>query len=61
MPVNFSKGDFKRMEERNIKWEDIDDTMTFSRIEDLEGEDGTPLAQDVKRGLRPAYGQRRIP
>jgi hypothetical protein len=58
MPVNFSKGDLKRMEERNIKWEDIDETMRISRIEDHEGEERTTLARDTEHGLRVSYDQK---
>jgi hypothetical protein len=59
MPVNISKGALKRMEERNITTEDIDDTMALHRIEDLEAEERTGTTLDTERGLRAAYGQRR--
>ncbi len=63
MPVNLSKGALKQMEERNIKWEDIDDTMRHSRIEeiDYEQEERTDIIMEARHGLRAIYHQKGRP
>lgn len=55
MPVNMSRGMLKRMEERNIRWEEIDETVGLPQNENLDAEKRSGLSRDTERGLRAAY------
>jgi hypothetical protein len=58
MPVNISRGMLKRMEERNIKWEEIDETMGLQELADAEGKEGPRQPRDIRGNLRTTYGSK---
>jgi hypothetical protein len=57
MPTNFSKGALKRMDSRNIRWDEIDETLEAPRNEFTGDDFGEPRRMAGEHGLREYYRQ----